>query len=413
MNETFSDDAADLLLRYEKSLDCVHCGLCLPRCPTYETTGDETASPRGRIYLMRAVAEGRLELSKGFAHAMETCLVCRACEEVCPSGVQFNRMMEVTREELARKRLTSSALKNWLLQRIIPSRKLIAVLMGLLRVYQLTGLPRLARALRIAPRLHSLLPELPSRADSKPLPEKIPRHPDARDRGTVAFLSGCIAPSIMGDVNRATIDALTRAGHEVLVPKQQTCCGALHSHSGDRDTARALARLNLDAFTGLGVTHVVVNAAGCGAALLEYPELERSADAQSLARQTIDVLALLHQSGHQPKGLEHPTQVVYDEPCHLINVGDDAAPVREMIERIPNANLVALPGCNDCCGAAGIYNITHAEMSDAILQRKLDQLEATDARILLTGNPGCLLQWRRGVAERGLDVSVLHPVSLM
>ncbi len=412
-----SNHGSALLLRYEQSLDCVHCGLCLPRCPTYEETGDETQSPRGRIYLMRAVSEGRLDLSSGFADAMDNCLVCRACEEVCPSGVKFNRMMEVTRSELATNGLTLGRLKRWCIRTLIPSHRLTNALALLIRVYQRTGLARAARTLRIAPRAHSCLPTLPSRKSSGPLPELIRRDPEQADRGSVVFLEGCVMPALMGDVNKATVQALAGVGFNVHVPKTQTCCGALAAHSGDLPTAEKMARQNTRELMAVMPDHVVVNAAGCGATLSGYAELLKDCNksnhiASVLSSKTIDVLALLQRKGHKPKGPSTAVKAVYDEPCHLINVGEDSADARRWVESIPNIELIDLPGCRDCCGAAGIYNMTHPIMSDAILSRKLDQLEATGAQLLLTGNIGCLLQWRRGVADRGLNVNVLHPILL-
>ena len=415
--QSFSDKGSELLLRYEQSLDCVHCGLCLPRCPTYEQTGDETESPRGRIYLMRAVSEGRLSVTTGFATAMENCLVCRACEEVCPSGVAFGHMMEITREELVAHHLTLGRFKRWCIRTLIPSRRLTRALTFAVRIYQLTGVPWIMQRLHIATRMHRSLPSLPPRKTCRALPLLTHHDAGTEHRGSVVFLEGCVMPTLMGDVNHATVEALASAGFDVHVPQEQTCCGALASHSGDTDTARQLARQNINGLMAVMPDHVVVNASGCGAALHGYPNLVKEDSNQlpiatALETKLIDVIALLQRVGHTPKGPVKPVVAAYDEPCHLINVGSDADDVRSWIDSIPNIELVPLPGCNDCCGAAGIYSLTRPEMSDAILESKLNQLEATGAKLLLTGNIGCILQWRRGIANRGLDIKVLHPISL-
>ena len=419
MNHTasMSEKGGLLLLRYEQSLDCVHCGLCLPRCPTYEVTGNETESPRGRIYLMRAVAEGRLNLSTGFGDTMTNCLVCRACEQVCPSGVAFHQMMEITRNELSNKRLAGGRVKRWCIRHVAPSKRWVGALTGFIRLYRTLGLAWLLRKLRVAPRLQSLLPELPARDACRRLPALTRRTSGVSDRGSVVFFEGCVMPALMGDVNNATVAALADAGFDVHVPPNQTCCGALAAHSGDAKSTRALAAQNIAEIMPLMPNHVVVNAAGCSATMREYPLTmgevpDQQRPAADIAAKTVDVMALLHRVGHVPAGPPKPIRAVYDEPCHLLNVGNDAADARRWIEAIPNVELLPMAGCDDCCGAAGIYNVTNPEMSDAILARKLDQLEATGAEVVLTGNIGCILQWRRGIAERGLRVGVLHPIVL-
>jgi glycolate oxidase iron-sulfur subunit len=426
---TITAPAREALLRYEKSLDCVHCGLCLSVCPTYKETANEAASPRGRIYLMRGLAEGQLSPTDGFAQQMDLCLMCRACETVCPSGVEFGRMMEITRAELATHGFGSRlgrAFRRFLLRRVIPSRRLLGIAAGLTRSYKRGVLGKVARGLRLRallPRglraLEPQIPDIPPQAQRAPMPSRIAAHPGAPRRGTVALLSGCVMEQLFGDVNRRTAEALARQGFDVLVPEAQTCCGALHAHAGDMEGALALAKRNVDAFLSAAPEWIVLNSAGCGASMKEYAhwladDPDYRENAATLSAKVIDVLELFDRLRLEPAGREGPPiKATYDAPCHLRHAQRCATAPLAVLARTKGLDLVPLPGADDCCGAAGIYNLTHPEMSAALLSKKLDQLASTGATLLLTGNPGCILQWRKGIADRGLDIRVAHPVEVL
>lgn len=400
---------------YERTLDCIHCGLCLESCPTYRETGLEISSPRGRIYLLRSIAEGRAEPGELLAHEAFLCLACRACETACPSGVEFGALIELARAEVVStglRRDLASRIERLVLRLLLPHPKRLHWLVGLMDLARRLGVMRLLMALapRRLARMEALLPPIPSREDRKPLPEMNPAV--GATRGRVGFLSGCVMPELFGDVNAATVRVLQRNGFEVLVPRDQGCCGALHAHAGDDAFARRLARRNVEAFGAIGVDTVLVNSAGCGAALQDVGRW-LPLEGELFAASVRDVAEFLDAEGIQaPEGSVDAT-VCYDDPCHLVNgMGVSDAP-RRLLEKIPGVRLIAHADPTSCCGAAGTYNLTHLEMSQAILARKLDSLDAADPDIVATGNPGCLMQLRAGLAERGSRARVVHPLVLL
>jgi glycolate dehydrogenase iron-sulfur subunit len=417
--------AREALLRYEKSLDCVHCGLCLSACPTYEVTGNEADSPRGRIHLMRALAEDRIEADANFREKMELCLVCRACESTCPSGVQYGHMMEITRHELRRQK--TSRVASWLLRELVPHPRRLNLVAGLIDLARLTGILRaadfLAKKNWLPQGLNTLVrnrPPLASRADRLPLPRLV-EPPEGDARGTLAFFEGCVMRPLFGDVNRAALRTLVEAGYRVITPESQTCCGALQAHAGDVEAARDLARRNLQAFEAAvdaGASHIVLDSAGCGAAMRDWPHWlsgDEARRAQALASRSIDLGVFFHQQGYRPRAKLslRGRRITWDSPCHLEHAQGHREEGPALLQELAEAEYVPLPGCSDCCGGAGVYNLSKPEMSDRILARKLDQLEATGADLLVTSNPGCILQWRRGIAQRGLAVEVRHLAELM
>lgn len=406
---------------YEKSLDCVHCGLCLTACPTYLATGREASSPRGRVYLMRGVAEGRIALGRVVAEEAYLCLGCRACETACPSGVEYGAMLELTRERVDAAGLRGGfarRLERLALRSVVPRRGRLRALVALVGLAQRIGLdramlPLLPRALRD---LHPLLPPIPPADERAPLPELTPAV--APRRGRVALLEGCIAAELFGEVNRATLRVLSRNGFEVVVPRGQGCCGALQAHAGDLDFARTRARRNAEAFLAEDVDAVVVNSAGCGAAMREAGQwLPGERAAEMAAARVRDVCELLDEVGLREPDVGHSggerVRVCYDDPCHLVHAQRISAAPRNLLSRIPGLVLVDHDEPESCCGAAGIYNLTHPEMSRAVLARKLDALEAAAPDVVATGNPGCLMQLRAGLRERGLSARVLHPIELL
>ena len=400
---------------YERTLDCVHCGLCLQTCPTYRETGRESSSPRGRIYLLRAVAENRASLGDVISDEAFLCLGCRACETACPSGVKFGSMIELARAEIDRSGLRrgwAPRLERWALRGVVANPRRLSFAISLLRVVQRLHLDRLAA--RLLPKawreICALAPRVPPAVERRPLPAFTPAL--GEKRGRVALFVGCVMPELFGAINAATVRVLSRNGFEVVVPESQGCCGALHAHTGDLEFAHELARRNLEAFSAADFDAVIVNSAGCGAVLRELKEWLEGEGA-SLADRVRDVSEFLDAAGLRPPEGRIESTVCYDDPCHLVHGQRvDAAP-RRLLEQIPGIELQAHDDPEGCCGAAGIYNLTHRAMSRAILDRKMQSLSAADPDYIATGNPGCLMQLRGGAAAAGLRAAVVHPIELL
>ena len=400
---------------HERSLDCIHCGLCLPTCPTYRETGREISSPRGRIYLLRGVAEGRIPLSEAVAEEAYLCLGCRACETACPSGVRFGSMLELARAEVETAHLRSGParrLEGWALASVVPHRRRLRLLVDLLAAVQRLRLDRLARPLlpRRLRDLHALLPPVPPKRDRRPPPELVPARGERR--GRVGFLTGCIAAELFGHVNRATVRVLAHNGFEVVVPRDQGCCGALHAHAGDPESASDLARRNLAAFARADVEAIVVNSAGCGAAMRDAGSWI-GVEGEAFAAKVRDVAEFLDAAGLRPPGGRLEARVCYDDPCHLVHGQGVAEAPRSLLRRIPGLKLEPHDDPAGCCGAAGIYNLTHRAMASAVLERKLRALAAVDPDVVASGNPGCIMQLRAGAARIGLRARVVHPIELL
>ncbi|MGH8247341.1 MAG: (Fe-S)-binding protein [Gammaproteobacteria bacterium] len=410
--------------REHTNLSCIHCGLCLSVCPTYLQLGSEVDSPRGRIYLINAMQEGRISAaSPTFEKHMQLCLECRACETACPSGVKFSVLMNEARATIQESRARSpweAFLRRLVFKTLLPNRTLLRLNFRLLRFYQQSGLQGLARAsgiLRLLPkslrRMEALLPKVP------PLPKyKLPETVAGTNALRVSFFEGCIMPELFGPVHEATVRVLARNDVSVCRPSAQTCCGALHLHDGERELARELARRNIEAFERDGADFVVVNAAGCGAMLKEYGQLlaedpvyrER---AYAFSRRVKDISEYLDSIGLNKRLGRLNTKVAYDDPCHLLHgQGIKAAP-RNLLARIPGLQLLNLPDADRCCGSAGIYSITHPEMAARITAEKIRCIAGTGAEIVATGNPGCLMQINQGLAAQGLRARALHPVELL
>jgi glycolate oxidase iron-sulfur subunit len=400
----------------EGILDCVHCGICLPQCPTYRVLGQEMDSPRGRVYLMRAAREGRIGLTENFVLHMDRCLGCRACETACPAGVPFGRLLEETRGQIERNvpRPLGRRLLGRLALGVFPEPRRLGRLLTLTRLYQRSGLQALVRGTRLLgpfPRLAAMERLLPA-LSSTPAP-RLPAEtlPAGAPLGTVALLEGCVQALLFPEVNRATVALLARAGYRVVVPEGQGCCGALHLHWGDRAGGRERARQNLGALAE--ADWIVTNAAGCGAALRDYGHLfPDDPRAATLAARVRDVTELLAE--HLP-GPRRPLDlsVTYHEPCHLAHGQRVREAPRTVLRAIPGLRLVELAESDTCCGSAGVYNLLEPEIAGKLLARKLDRIAATGADVVASGNPGCLLQLRQGLAARGLTVRACHPVELL
>jgi glycolate oxidase iron-sulfur subunit len=389
---------------------CVHCGICLPQCPTYLTLGEEMDSPRGRLYLMRAAAEGRIGYTETLAHHLDLCLGCRACETACPSGVPFGRLLESTRARMEHEAPRRTRWLDRALYAVLPDPQRVGAVMRLHALYERSGAGRLVRAYRVLdrfPRLRALDRLARPAEETAPLPELTPAV-GAR-RGGVGLLTGCVQRHVYPGVNHDTARLLSLAGWDVVAPAAQGCCGALDLHAGRLGAFRGRARDVARAFGE--VDFVVVNAAGCGSAMKEYDHWIDAPEARRLARITRDVSELLA-DGDLPLGRLGVT-VTYHDACHLAHGQRIRVEPRAMLRRIPGLTLVELGESDLCCGSAGVYNLQHPDIADRLLERKIDRIVATGARIVATGNPGCLMQIAKGARERGLDLEVVHPVELL
>jgi glycolate oxidase iron-sulfur subunit len=377
-------------LDYSVLQQCIHCGMCLPTCPTYDATKHETSSPRGRIALMRAVADGKLAPdSAQFADEMYFCLGCLACETACPAGVDYAKMLEYARAEVGSR---GGWLLRWLFMK--PNR--------------LRAVARLLRRVNISPeilpgRLRELYELRPRIRDkfSFDLIREVERPAAVRYR--VGLLTGCVQDVAYSDVNRDTVDLLLANGCEVVTPRTQVCCGSLLAHNGELDLARQLARQNAEAFKDVDV--IIVNSAGCGSFMKHAPEY---------AGKVKDITEFLAEIGLHPSSfIPHPFKVTYHDACHLVHGQKISQQPRDLLRAIPGIELVELPEATWCCGSAGIYNITQPEMSMTLLERKMKHIAATGAEIVATGNPGCIGQIRYGAKRFGVTVEVVHPVTLL
>ena len=400
---------------------CVHCGFCLPTCPTFAVLGVEMDSPRGRIRLMKTVWEHRLGAdSPGLEDHISKCLDCRACETACPSGVEYGKLVEGARSQIvvARprspiERLIRTAAFEWLL----PHRRALGAFATLSIAAKRLGMGSLMRATRlgVARRMADLLDLLPDRATAT---ARSAATAGDKPRARVAMLEGCVMGSVFGDTNGATARVLARNGVEVVPTVGQTCCGALHAHAGERERARDLARRNIAAFEQVGAEAVIVNAAGCGAAMKEYGWLLKddakwSARASAFAAKVKDATEYLGDLGmSEAPGMLHG-RVTWDDPCHLLHGQKIRAQPRALLAAIPGLEVVPLEEADWCCGSAGTYNVTQPDLARSILERKIANIVRTGADTVVTANPGCLMQIQSGLRQAGSGVRVVHLLDLL
>jgi glycolate oxidase iron-sulfur subunit len=414
--ETKSHKAAALDI--PELYECVHCGLCLNHCPTYRVLQIESESPRGRIHLVRAAAEGRIEPNERFGKHLQLCLMCRACETACPSGVKYGRIAEAAREQLGPPGSPlARAIAKYAFTRLLPHPWRLRTLARLLRFYQQSGVERLLG--RYLPKrlqeMNAMLPSVPGRFFS-PEADLLPAIGERRAR--VGMLSGCVMSLLFGDVNDATVRVLRRNGCEVVIPKNQVCCGALNIHNGETKMAKTMARRNIDAFLASRVDAVIVNAAGCGAAMKEYGYLLREDSAykekaESFAERVKDASEFLAAIGLIGPVGRMEMKVTYQDPCHLAHGQRIRNQPRSLLSAIPGLRFVEMNGSDRCCGSAGIYNLTHPEMSQELLREKMESIDQTSAEAVIAPNPGCMLQLRYGAKRYGPKVRVLHLMDLL
>ncbi|HEX3681917.1 MAG TPA: heterodisulfide reductase-related iron-sulfur binding cluster [Bryobacteraceae bacterium] len=403
---------------------CVHCGLCLNACPTYRELGVEMDSPRGRIYQMNAVAAGAPITPSYMAH-LDLCLACRGCETACPSGVPYGRLIEAARAEIeAQKRpsLWQRAVRKLVFERLLPSRAALQAAATALYLYQASGLQRLVRATG-ALKLFGNLADLEALSPHAEVPffyrnlgKTFPATGERRFR--VAFLAGCIANVAFARLNEATLRVLQRNGCEVAIPAAQNCCGALHLHSGLKKQACALARNNIDAVLSDEFDAIITNAAGCGSTLKEYGELLAADDAYRdraarFAGKMKDVTEFLASIELNPEMGNVDAIATYQDSCHLAHGQKIKDAPRRLLRAIPGLSFREMPMADLCCGSAGIYNVLHTEMSMQILRHKMESIGLTGASLILTANPGCMLQLAAGARLYGTGQRVAHVVEVL
>ena len=430
---TESGDAPALKLdprTFERGLSCVHCGLCLPVCPTFTQTGHEADSPRGRIQLMLGLARGEIQPTESVRQHLDLCLDCRACETACPSGVVYHELIEETRSHLAKSQPLAGQqrLMRWIFFNIFvyPTRLKLALLPA--RILQKLGIYSLLRRWGLFNCLPSSLRKMEQMLPPggklwpKPLPETtLARVTGEPGKPLIGFFAGCIGSVMFDEVNRKAVELLAAAGADVVATRRQVCCGAIHHHSGEDEPARAFARQNIDAFcpeSGPAVDFIATNIAGCGAMLREYDLLlrddpryaARARDFTTRVRDISEVLLML-----ELPELKHSIDqtATYHDACHLAHAQKVTAAPRKLLSRIPGLKLVPLPDSDMCCGAAGTYNLTQPDMSSKLAARKLANIESTGAQICVTGNVGCAMQIQSEADARGQALRVVHPVELL
>ncbi|MDN3014986.1 (Fe-S)-binding protein [Paenibacillus sp. BSR1-1] len=415
----------------DELLNCMRCGFCLPSCPTYIESGyKESHSPRGRIALMKAVVDGLIEPDEDFERSLELCLGCRACEPVCPSGVKYGHLLEDARDVINQNKkfsMPARIVRKTVFEGLFPHPNRMKNLTGLIGFYQRSGIQTIARKigfLGLLPEnlvtMEKVLPKVPTMKEMKNRPEYLPSIGTKKHR--VAFFSGCLMDTMFMKTNDATCKLLQITGCDIVIPPNQTCCGALHGHSGEKQSAKDLAKRNIQAFDELNVDFIITNAGGCGAFLIDYDHLlkdepEWSARAKLFVEKIKDISEILVSVGfHQKVKLELPKQIItYQDSCHLRNVMKTASAPRTLLKSIKGVEYVEMKDADRCCGSAGIYNIIESEMSMKLLDNKMIQAKNTQAATIVTANPGCLLQMMVGIEREGLSVKMrgIHIVDLL
>lgn len=406
--------------------NCMHCGLCLPTCPTYSLTGREKSSPRGRIRLIKSVAEGKLAMTDGFIDEMNFCLDCQACETACPAGVKYGSLVESARNQIrlqGKQSFGESLLKKLFLRNVLANPGRLKFVARILWIYQNLGiekvlttfgitkflLPKLARLQELSPRID---PEYFDEHHAEIL------HPPSAPKYRVGFLSGCIMNVAFSRINEDTVKILLHHDCEVITPKQQVCCGSLQAHNGDFDIARDLARKNIDIFSRYELDAIVMNSAGCGAMMKEYGHYlhgdpEYAAKAALIAAKVKDISEFLFSIGLKPAANPFRHKVTYHDACHLVHAQKVSSQPRSLLKSIAGLEYVELDEASWCCGSAGIYNVVRHDDSMKILERKMTNIQKANAEYVVANNPGCLLQIDYGCRRHAVPSKIVHLSSLL
>ncbi|GGG06203.1 (Fe-S)-binding protein [Paenibacillus abyssi] len=428
-----------LRLDEDQLMNCMRCGFCLPACPTFRETGIEAESPRGRIALMKAVADGIMSPDEVFEEQMNHCLGCRACEPACPADVKYGQLIEQARDAIEdhteQHRWWVKLARGAAFELMFPNQNRMRWLGKGIRFYQKSGLRTLARGIgvmKLLPKPMRDMEKIMPDASSHGVVEQIgTRHPAKGEKiATVGLFRGCIMDVLFTETNIHTVELLMEAGFEVVIPDTQNCCGALHAHSGEAEGARALARRNIQVFKDAGVDYIISNAGGCGAILTEYDHLlhedpEWKEGAAWFAERVLDCSDLLVRYGRLPGFSEdeskkpvkdsEPVRITYQDSCHLRNVMRSSDAPRRLMRQVAGVEYVEMMEADRCCGSAGIYNLVQPEMAGQILDHKMEHVKTTEAHYLLTSNPGCLLQMKNGIEQHGLSdrMKAVHIVDFL
>ncbi|MBO9128477.1 (Fe-S)-binding protein [Bacillus sp. 165] len=414
----------------DELLNCMRCGFCLPTCPTYIQSGSQEAhSPRGRIALMKAVVDGLIEPDEDIENTLNTCLGCRACEPVCPSGVKYGHLLEEARDIINQHKKHSvpvKAVRKIIFEDLFPYQNRMRALTALLGLYQRSGIQALARKTKIMSLLpdtlatmEKVLPAVPTMKEMKERPDFLPAITPLRKR--VAFFSGCLMDTMFLKTNDATMKLLQLAGCDIIIPQNQNCCGALHGHAGEKNGAKELAKNNIRAFENLNVDYIITNAGGCGAFLVDYDHLlkddpEWTERAKRFTAKIKDISAILVELDFHKQDLRLPPQIItYQDSCHLRNVQKTSVQPRLLLKAIKGVTYREMKDADRCCGSAGIYNIVHSELSMQFLDYKMKRIHETNATTIVTANPGCLLQMQLGIEREKLSNKMrgIHIVDLL
>ncbi|EJR37202.1 (Fe-S)-binding protein [Bacillus mycoides] len=418
-------------LSEDELLNCMRCGFCLPTCPTYIQSGyKESHSPRGRIALMKAVVDGLIEPDEDVEDTLNVCLGCRACEPVCPSGVNYGHLLEEARDIINQNKKFSMpvrAVRKVVFEGLFPHQNRMRTLTGLIGFYQRSGLQTLTHKtgiMKLFPEtlatMDLVLPKVPKMKAMKDRPEFLPA--EVAKKKQVAFFTGCLMDTMFLKTNNATMKLLQLAGCDIVIPKTQSCCGALHGHAGEKSGAKELAKRNIEAFEDLNIDYIITNAGGCGAYLVDYDYLLKddpkwAERAKQFVSKIKDITAILVELDfHKRNDLRLTPQIItYQDSCHLRNVMRTSSEPRMLLEAIQGATYREMKDADRCCGSAGIYNIVHSELSMEFLDYKMDRVHETDAATIVTANPGCLLQMKLGIEREGLSHKMrgIHIVDLL
>jgi glycolate oxidase iron-sulfur subunit len=405
---------------YVKLINCMRCGMCLPHCPTYKETFLETASPRGRVALVRKFQEGELVDSEKFLEYLSLCLDCQACASACPCGVNAGELVAEFRCEKKQKQ-GLSIMEDLILRKLVPHPDRLEAATAPLRLYQRTGIQKAVRSLGLLKmfpaalgRMEGLLPRLPAAPLRQSLDEVTPAQ--GEEKGTVGFFLGCVMSLVFSEASLATVKLLSELGYRVITPKEQKCCGAPNMLGHDREGVNQAARFNTDLFNSCDVDFVVTDCGGCGAELKKYgAHLEGDEGALAFSAKVRDISEILAGEGERLKEKLKPLpiKVTYHDPCHISHCQGIRSQPRELIGMIPGIDFRELPEADSCCGSAGTYNLEKPEMSDRVLGRKVANVRKTGADYLVTGNPGCLLQLKKALADVDPPVQVIHLTELL
>lgn len=406
--------------------DCVHCGFCLSACPTYLETGNELDSPRGRIYLMKSALEGEIPLEGSLVTHLDRCLGCLACEPACPSGVKYGSLIETSRSQIERRYRRGGVEKfhRSAIFSLFPYPARLRLMLPLLYLYQKLGISSFIRSTGVLGKISSKLEQMEAmmpgvKSPSAPARLKSVIPAKGQKRYRVGMLTGCVQSVFFSETNSATVRVLTENGCEVVVPEGQGCCGALSVHSGRLDEGREFARSTIKSFEDLGIDALIINSAGCGSTIKEYFEILKddplySERAKEVSSKTKDVMEFLAEIGLNRQGLSPLNlRVTYQDACHLGNAQRIKSEPRSVMSEIPGLDLLEMPEAEVCCGSAGIYNLVQPDMSQRLLERKVQNLSTLKVDYVTAGNPGCLLQIKKGIDKHCLNIKTAHPIELL